>query len=307
MQNKLIMDVDTGIDDALAIAYAVRSKAFQMLGMTTNFGNVPLEIATRNTNIVLEQLNQRIPVYPGSAGRFHAANERLSFATHVHGDDGLGNTLSTNETEPVKADQAADFIVDQLEQYPGEITLLFVGPLTNLAKAIEKNQAAVAQAKQIVIMGGAVTVPGNVTPYAEANIASDPKAAQYVFDSDIEVTLVGLDVTLQTLLPQKNVEDWLLSKSDTSQFYAAITSHYVNFYEKSNPDIGGCGLHDPLAVGVILDPSFVQTEPMRVQVETKGDKKGQTNSQTNGRATVHVCLDVDQQRFLEHFLTTLNF
>lgn len=307
MQNKLIMDVDTGIDDALAIAYAVRSKAFHILGMTTNFGNVPLEIATRNTNIVLQQLNQHVPVYPGSAHRFQAADETLNFATHVHGDDGLGNTLTTNEASPVKANQAADFIIRQLEQYPGEITLLFVGPLTNLAKAIEQNQAAVAQAKQIVIMGGAVTVPGNVTPYAEANIASDPKAAQFVFDSSIEVTLVGLDVTLQTLLPQKYVEDWLQSTDDTSQFYAAITSHYVNFYEKSNPNIGGCGLHDPLAVGIILDPSFVQTKSMRVQVETAGDQKGQTRSQTNGEASIHVCLGVDHQRFLEHFLTTLNF
>lgn len=307
MQKKLIMDVDTGIDDALAIAYAVRSKAFHILGITTNFGNVPLEMATRNTTLVLQQLDQNIPVYPGSFHRFHAADETLNFATHVHGDDGLGNTLSVNEASPVKGDQAVDFLIEQLEQQPGEITLLFVGPLTNLAKAIEKNQAAVEKAKQIVIMGGAVTVPGNVTPYAEANIASDPKAAQVVFDSGLEITLVGLDVTLQTLLPRKSVETWLHSNNDLSQFYADITTHYVNFYEKSNPGIGGCGLHDPLAVGVILDSSFVQTKPMRLQVETTGNKKGQTSFNPSGKASVHVCFDVNQQRFLEHFLTTLNF
>lgn len=307
MQRKLIMDVDTGIDDALAIAYAVRSQAFQILGVTTNFGNVPLEIATRNTNIVLQQLNQDIPVYPGASHRFHAADETLNFATHVHGDDGLGNTLSVNEAAPVKEGQAADFIIEQLEKHPGEITLLFVGPLTNLAKAIEKNQAAVEKAKQIVIMGGAVTVPGNVTSYAEANIASDAKAAQFVFDSGVEIILVGLDVTLQTLLPRKSVENWSLSKNDLSQFYAGITSHYVNFYEKSNPGIGGCGLHDPLAVGVILDSNFVQTKPMSIQVETTGDKKGQTSPESNGKASIHVCVDVNEQRFLDHFLTTLNF
>src|SRR5699024_12171043 len=113
--------------------------------------------------------------------------------------------------------------------------------------------AAMDKAKQFVMIVGAVSVPDNVTPYAEANIALESKAAQVVFDSGIEITLVGLDVTLQTLLPRKSVVTWLHCNNDLSQFYADITTHYVNFYEKSNPGIGGCGLHDPLAVGVILD------------------------------------------------------
>src|SRR5699024_286262 len=116
------------------------------------------------------------------------------------GEDGLGHTFADNKTTEVEADQAVDFMIEQLHQYPNEVTLLFVGPLTNLAKVIEKDFTALQKAADIVIMGGAVTVPGNVRAHAEANIFSDPEAAKIVLESGLSMKLVGLDVTMQTLL-----------------------------------------------------------------------------------------------------------
>jgi len=156
-------------------------------------------------------------------------------------------------------------------------------------------------------MGGAVTVPGNVRPHAEANIYADPEAAQYVMASELPMTLVGLDVTMQTLLPKKDIEAWYHKEDVVSTFFADISSHYVAAYESSNPGIGGCGLHDPLAVGVILDPSFVQTEKMAIDVDITGDTIGITKPSEARKATINVCLKVDKERFLRHFLETLNF
>src|SRR5699024_7079933 len=117
MKKKLIMDIDTGIDDALAIVYAVRSKQFDILGCTTNFGNVPLEIATRNTGFVLDKLGQSIPIYPGSAHPFHKEVHEFRGATHIHGEDGLGNTLESNDAAAVTPNQSTDFIIEQLHAY----------------------------------------------------------------------------------------------------------------------------------------------------------------------------------------------
>lgn len=304
---KLIMDIDTGIDDALAMAYAVRSNQFDILGFTTNFGNVPLEIATRNTEVVLEKLGVSIPIYPGSKQPFHREEYDLRVAKHIHGEDGLGNTLETDEVEPVIPDQAVDFIIEKLHQFPGEVTLLFVGPLTNLAKAIEKDKAAVEKATNIVIMGGAVTVPGNVRPHAEANIFSDLDAAKFVMESGVPITVVGLDVTMQTLLPKHDIKAWYETGNEVSNFFADISSHYVAAYESFKPGIGGCGLHDPLAVGVIIDPTFVKTKEMAIDVTVNGDLIGMTKQTDEGKPTIKVCLEVDKERFLQHFLKTLQF
>src|SRR5699024_5525732 len=178
---------------------------------------------------------------------------------------------------------------------------------TNLAKVIEKDRTAAEKAANIVVMGGAVTVPGNVRPHAEANIFSDPEAAKFVMESGVRITLVGLDVTMQTLLPKKNIDAWYDTGSEVSDFFADISSHYVTAYEEFKPGIGGCGLHDPLAVGVIIDPSFVQTKTMALDVDIDGDTIGITKPTEERKPTIQVCLEVEKERFLQHFLDTLKF
>src|SRR5699024_5623469 len=142
----------------------------------------------------------------------------LEVAQKVHGIDGLANELENYNmpTETTSAGDAIAFIVDTVKKYPNEVTLIFVGPLTNLAKVYEAAPEIATLVKEIIIMGGAVTVPGNVRSYAEANIFSDPEAARYVFQSDLPIKLVGLDVTMQTLLSRNEVQKWKESSSEAS-------------------------------------------------------------------------------------------
>lgn len=302
MLNKIIFDVDTGIDDAMAMAYAVKASELEVLAFTTCFGNVPVEDATRNTLTVLEKLGKQIPVYQGAAETF-ARGEKTHWARHVHGEDGLGNKRSDDILNfQAESQYAPDFIIEQVKKHPHEITIIAVGPLTNIALAIQKDPEIVSIVKEVVIMGGAVRVPGNTTPFAEANIHADPEAAEFVFASGIEVVLVGLDVTMQTLLPISKLQEWRETGKESAGFLADITEFYIDFYESTYPGIGGCALHDPLAVGVVIDPSFVKMESIEVGVVTEGEEVGRTFEQSNGGPKIRVCTEVDADRFVEHFV-----
>ncbi len=305
----IILDVDTGIDDAMAIAYAARSPELKLLGLTTLFGNIPVEIATRNSLFMLELLGRDdVPVLAG-AGKPLFRPAKGVYAEYVHGDDGLGNALGQQSPKGKAGSvHAAKFIVDQVRSMPGQVTIIAVGPMTNLALAVMMDPEIVRLVDNVVIMGGAVTVPGNVTPHAEANIHSDPEAAEYVFRSGLPITMVGLDVTMQTLLPRKRLQEWRDKGTRLGSFMADATDFYINFYESANPGIGGCALHDPLAVGMVIDPSFCKTEKMPVEVDVEGLlSTGRTIGDLRGGqqkpANVDVCLEVDAGRFLEHFMS----
>ncbi|MBK5485967.1 MULTISPECIES: nucleoside hydrolase [unclassified Peribacillus] len=297
----IIFDVDTGVDDALAMAYALNSPELDVLGFTTCFGNVSVAESTRNTLAVLEKVEKNIPVYKG-ANQTLVRGMKKKYPKHVHGEDGLGNTLKNEPTIQASPGNATDFIINQVKSRPHEITIIAVGPLTNIALAIKKAPEIISLVKEVVIMGGAVKVPGNVTPYAEANIVSDPESADYLFSSGIPVTVVGLDVTHQTFLLRSKLDEWRSTGKGTAQFFAEMTEFYMKSYETFNPGIGGCALHDPLAVGVVIDPSFVTTEWMNVKVVTEGEETGRTIGQHEGVARIRVCTKVDADRFVKHFL-----
>ncbi|WP_276354872.1 nucleoside hydrolase [Cohnella caldifontis] len=302
----VILDVDTGIDDTLAIAYAAHSPELELIGLTTCFGNISLEDATRNSLLVLESLGIDVPVYPGASKPLFR-DFLKKFATEVHGDDGLGNTVQRAPAGKAQSTPAARFLVDAVRSRPKQVTIIAVGPLTNLALALMSDPEFADSVGQVVIMGGAVTVPGNVTPHAEANIYADPEAAEYVFRSGLPIVLVGLDVTMQTLLSRDCVNEWKRAETPLSGFLADATSFYIDAYERFRPGIGGCALHDPLAVGVAIDPTFVRAVPMHVQVDlegmyslgrTIGDRRASPRLEPN----MQVCLEVDAERFLKHFL-----
>jgi purine nucleosidase len=302
----IILDVDTGIDDALAIAYAVHSPELEILGLTTCFGNVTVEEATRNTLTVLDYLDADIPVYPGANVPFLRKPLKKK-AVHIHGEDGIGNTLTGEPKRKAMEDHAAKFIIEQIRQRPGEVTVICVGALTNLVQALLMDPGIARLVDRVVIMGGAVTVPGNVTPAAEANIYTDPDAAEFVFRSGAPVTLVGLDVTMQTCLPQTELQAWRNTNTPLGSFMADMTEFYMSAYKRFNPQLGGCALHDPLAVGVVIDPTFVRTVPMYVKVDCgQADTVGRTTGESRDERasdTVDVCLEVDADRFLAHFMS----
>ncbi len=302
----VILDVDTGIDDSMAIAYAVHSPELDVLGITTVFGNITVEEATRNTLVVLDQLERPLPVYPGEAKPL-LRDYTKPFARHIHGADGIGNQYREPSTRQAESLSGPEFIVQQIMANPGEITVIAVGPLTNIARALQLEPNIAQHIARLIVMNGAVTVPGNVTPYAEANTYSDPDAAALVFSSGMPVTLVGLDVTMQTLLTAAHLEQWRSLNTNLATFLADMTDFYMEAYKGVITSGRGCALHDPLAVSVAIDPTFVRTESYAVHVEcTDQDSLGKTTGVHASQAPhIDVALDVDADRFVSHFLSRI--
>lgn len=283
----IILDVDTGIDDALAIAYALNSPELEVIGLTTCFGNGPIQYTTRNTLVVLEKLAKTVPVYAGADKPLKRGLKK--FPTHVHGEDGLGNQFDQPPSREAESEGAVDYIIRQVKERPNEITIIAVGPLTNLALAVKKEPEIATLVKEVVIMGGAVFTKGNVTPYSEANVITDPEAADCVFSSGLPVTIVGLDVTMKTLLPKAKLADWDALNTETADFFADMTRFYMQSYETFHPGIGGCALHDPLAVGITIDPSFVKKETWSIKVVLEGEEIGRTVAHSEGEPKIQVC------------------
>ncbi|MEH7014596.1 nucleoside hydrolase [Neobacillus niacini] len=299
----VILDVDTGIDDALAIAYALHSPELEIIGLTTCFGTGPIENTTRNTLVVLEKLGKTVPVYSGADKPLKRGLKK--FPTHVHGEDGLGNRFDKAPVREAEPEGAVDYIISQVKKRPQEITIIAVGPLTNLALAVKKEPEIASLVKGVVIMGGAVFTAGNETPYSEANVLADPEAADCVFSSGLPVTVVGLDVTMKTLLPKEKLDEWRALNTEAAHYFSDMTSFYMQAYETFHPGIGGCALHDPLAVGVVIDPSFVEKEKWRVQVVLEGEETGRTIAYSDGEPKIQVCTQVEAEIFLKHFLGRL--
>lgn len=264
---KIILDVDTGADDALAILLAVGSPEVDLLGCTSVAGNVPVEQTTLNTLAVLETAGRKdVPVARGAA---HPLTRRLTTATYFHGPKGLGQAeVPAPEGQPL-VQAAPAFLVEMANKFQSELILVATGPLTNLALALLIDPNFGRKLKKLVIMGGAVRCPGNITPAAEANFYNDPEAAQAVLQSGANIILVGLDVTDQAILSWSE-----LAHLDEIQVSLApaprLALDILRFYCLTHGAGGGAHLHDPLALGIAIWPELVQTEKMQVEVETAG-------------------------------------
>jgi purine nucleosidase/pyrimidine-specific ribonucleoside hydrolase len=322
MPRHVIIDTDPGVDDALALILALQSPELCVDAITTVSGNVDVELATQNTLTVLGLFppEHRPPV---ARGADRPLVRSLDAAAPVHGDDGLGGVsrLRTAAGQPCypiasaahTSTDAVACLLDLIRRAPGELTLVALGPLTNLALAWRRDAHALRQLAEVVIMGGAVTVPGNVTPVAEFNIYVDPEAAQVVFASGVPITLIGLDVTERVRLTGEMIDQYVRPVgSPLSQFVMDCTAHTIEFSTRvERPP--GMAMHDPLAIGALIDPTIVHTAPLSVQVETKGElttgmlvaDRRPLLSDLKAPANVNVALEVDAARFLEMFLHRL--
>ncbi|MBN6053885.1 nucleoside hydrolase, partial [Nonomuraea sp. RK-328] len=258
---KLLIDCDPGIDDALALALAAGSPSLEIAGITTVGGNVDLSLTTANALALREFLDLgEVPVVPGSPGALLRHDVR---AATVHGSSGLGDAVLPPATRPAGEGHAVDFIIETLRAAPGEITLVAIGPLTNIALAVRKEPRVVEWARDFVIMGGSYT-RGNTNPAAEFNMLADPEAAAIVFDAGWTVKMFGLDVTL-TALVTANVLDRMRPLGRLADLLVpAATSYGVVTAE------GGPAIHDACAVAYVLDPSLFTCVPAVVRVETAG-------------------------------------
>jgi purine nucleosidase len=307
MAKKMILDLDTGIDDALAIAYALGSPEVELIGITSEYGNVLTERSVVNSQQILKLLKaNQVPVYQGAS---HALTQTsfsvLPISEEIHGRDGIGD-IHLHETVGEVAEQdAVSFILAACEQYGAELSIVATGPMTNLALAIQKDLPTLQKAGQIVIMGGALTVAGNVSPFAEANISQDPEAADLLFKSGLPVTMVGLDVTLRTLFTKEDTAQWRALHRTSATAYAEMVDYYIKAYEVTSPHLQGCALHDPLAVAVAIDPSLVTTLSLNLKTETNSPSRGRTIGDNERLADptnrTEVCIAVDTPRFLTAF------
>lgn len=304
---KVIMDVDTGIDDAIGILLAVKSEQADILGITTVCGNVSLDQATVNTKKVLTLLGKEQEISVVKGANRPLLREPL-YEVSVHGNDGLGGALSEMEVEVRDEGFAADFIIEQAKLHKGEITFILLAPLTNMALAIRKEPRLKDWVKELVIMGGSVKNGGNITPTAEYNMYIDPEAAKIVLHSGCPITLVGLDVTQETLLTDADVDK--MQGKEVGAFIKDSTAHYINRYFQLTGR-RACAMHDPLAVGIALDKTLVTTGKYYVDVETNSDLcDGQTvcdfKNWLKKEPNAEVCLEVDRKRFIDDLVKTLS-
>ncbi|HIW12850.1 MAG TPA: nucleoside hydrolase [Candidatus Salinicoccus stercoripullorum] len=305
---KAILDVDTGVDDALAIIYAYESGQLDLLGITTVNGNVPLEDVVRNTKKVAQLIgDDRLKVYRGAE---RPLLKEIHSEYKVHGSDGIGGALGDmTVTKEEEEEFASDFIIEQARKNPGELTLIMVGPLTNLALALRKEPKIAGWIDQVVVMGGLISKAGhgNTLPTSEFNIYADAEAAKAVFHAGFNLKLVSLDVTLETFMNRDTIER--LKGTKYHDFVLKSTEIYRD-YSSKRFGMDGCALHDPLTVGAVLDPTFLKTEKHFVDVETKSDLSyGQTicdfRNLWDREPNVEISLGVEGKRFVDHFIGTL--
>lgn len=288
----IMMDVDTGVDDAAAMALAI-GLGVDLVAVSTVAGNVPIDASTDNTLRVLSLLGgSAIPVYRGASRPLAAAYQD---ASHVHGENGLGNAELPRSDMRQQEQTAPEAIIATAERHAGDVVFVSVGPLTNLAMALSLRPGIVEQIAHVVIMGGAYTIPGNITPYSEFNISTDPDAANQVFNAPWKrITAIGLDVTQQTALTQAMWNAIPEDATGAAGMIRAISER--TFAERVR---SGFFLHDPLALAVAVDPTLVGTERHAVTVRTDGEHCGQTVLSEGG--SVDVALTVDAERFVRLF------
>lgn len=305
---KIIIDTDPGIDDALAILLALAAKdELDVVALTTVNGNVGVEQVTKNVFKILEVAGRRdIPVYRGNAKPLMRENDHCE---EFHGDDGLGNLGMEECVGTVEAESATDFLIRKAREEKGEITLVPIGPLTNIAEAIQKDPEFVQNIKEVVIMGGAEH-GGNMSPHAEFNFWMDPEAAKIVFQAGFKkVTMVGLDATSYVFLSPTLRELLYLFNTPVSRFIHKITRAYADGHWEVEKKLG-CELCDVLTIAYLLDRSVVEKIDAFVDVETSGLCDGasvvyRSKYYPDKVKNCEVAVKADTKRFFEIFFSYL--
>lgn len=317
-KQRVIIDTDPGTDDALGIFLALNSPELKVEAITAVPGNVVAKQSLENA-LKLVSVAGRCDI-PVAAGAQHPLNQKVYTATYWHGKNGLADIELPPSKCKVDPRFGPDLIIELVHKYPHEITLIPVGPLTNIALAVSKDPSIVGLVKDIVIMGGSLN-GGNVNGAAEANIFGDPEAAQIVFNAGWMVTMVGSDVGERTLMTRKHLTQLEAGHGPENDVITKIARFYIERSEKNGWP--GAAMYDPLAVGVVIDPSLVERKDIHVDIETRGEfTRGETVANRMGeneknvlhgdhyeidgyeplKSNARVCLSSDAERFLQMFI-----
>ena len=318
---KIIFDTDPGTDDAMALMLALNSPALDVRAVTVVPGNVVAAQGLDNALRMMSLANRcDIPV---AAGAQHPLFQKLTTAEFWHGKNGLANIELPPSKCKVDSHWAPDLIIQMIHAAPHEITVVPVGPLTNIALAVEKDPSIVPLVKEVVLMGGSIS-GGNVNGAAEANIANDPEAAQIVFQAGWPLTMVGLDVSNKTLFTQNHLDQLGKTHGAINDFIYQVAKYLIDLSAKYG--FSGTAMYDPLAVGVAIDSTLVTAPEMHVDVETRGEfTRGETVANRQGyieRNVLHgdhyviegldkvapnakVCVEVDAERFIRMYVSRI--
>jgi purine nucleosidase len=305
----MILDCDYGVDDALATLYLASQPDVEILAVGTVHGNTPADVAGRNAIAVLEVagLNE-VPV---AVGARRPLAQPAAFSAMVHGEDGLGGQSPATVSRQPVALSAAEQLLATVRAHPGTCTILATGPLTNLALALLLEPELPQLVAKVVLMGGTVYYPGNVSPLAEANIAHDPEAADLVFGAGWPLTQVGLDVTMTTWLDDEHLERIAATDTVRGRFAWSIMQHYLAFYFGRHAQ-RGCPLHDPSAASIAVHPDLATYLRAPVAVELRSERNRgmlivDQRAYAVGREEplVDLAMDVDRSRLISQFLNGL--
>ncbi len=305
---KIIIDTDPGIDDFAAILFAVDSKKFDILGITTVTGNCSLENATRNCLKALELSEENdIKVYKGASEPLSPETKGVS-GTNVHGENGFSN-VEYSVSRATEEKDGVDFLIETVNKYPGEITLVPIGPLTNIALAIKKDENFAKNVKRVVLMGGGEN-KFNITKNAEFNFYKDPLSAKIVFEAGFkEIVMIGLDVTTKVVL-NSSLEKFLLDKNtELSRFWYDISRNGANF-DRQNAGTDGSIINDSLTIGYLLDESLLKLKDAFVEISLEKENLGQSivyNNylEMNKLPNARVAYDVNSSEFLKLLFKTI--
>lgn len=302
MARKIIFDTDPGVDDTMALTFALRSPELEVVGVTSVFGNAAGAVTAQNALRLVElEGNGHIPVARGADNGI--VIPAIELASEVHGKDGMGNTNPPAPKGKLLDIPAAQFIVETVLANPGEITLVPVGPLSNIGLALRLEPKIAELVDEVILMGGAAYTPGNITPLAEANIYHDPHAAQMVFSAGWQVTMVGLDATHQVVMDNAHFDKIFAADNPAVNLLREITPCYRSFFDEVYGLGGAVYTHDPSAVAYAIDPELFEVKKAPIVMETEGKCMGKTipdeeNRWVNYRPT-NICVGGKTDRIID--------
>lgn len=311
---KILIDADTGIDDSIGILYALKNPEIRVMGICTGHGNTSTEQAAENSLrlIQLAQPGYDVPVVVGACRplkrKWHGP------VCHIHGDNGIGNAEIPPSKQEILREDYRDFIYRTVKESDGELILVTLGRLTNIALTLEKYPDLPSKVKKLVMMGGTVYEPGNISPYAEANVYGDPEAADRVFQSSFHITMVGLDVTTRTRLTKHHIlkleECCSRENREIVKYLRTALDFYMKFCGKQDGYFDSCPLHDPLAVMVALHPELVRTKSMKARVDCSdaycaGKIVTDLSMDSSDANYIDMCLEVDGTKAIDELLSAL--
>lgn len=306
--HKVIFDTDPGVDDAMALLFLHNHPEIDLIGITTVFGNASIETTTRNALFLKREWGIAAPVAKGDGKTYNPMRNPIDWPVMIHGHDGLGNIDVPEKIDlPLDPRSASRFIIETVRANPGEVTLIAVGRMSNLAYALREDPEIAGLVKEVIIMGGAFDVPGNITPAAEANIHGDPEAADAVMTAPWKVVVVGLDVTMKTVMTRKRLAELVAQNGKHLKLLSDISQFYIDFYGK-HVQGEGMVVHDSCACVYLVAPELFTTRSGAIRVVAGGIADGQTIQKPDARSfppgnwddlpSQHACIDIDAEKVM---------